>query len=151
MPSQPLVHLISLTRRPCPATPRGPPIAKDSLETNLNRAIADNNRRNGPAKSFVVPGVWRVQYQLKEVVMSAIARPRACDRSRLPVLVSPHRRPERPSATTSPFGIAQGPMLGRDFERRQNEFRSWKLQERRRVPTYNALLNDAVIDFHKHI
>jgi len=42
-------------------------------------------------------------------------------------------------------------MLGRDFEKRQNEFRAWKLQERRNVPVYNVHLNGALIDFHKHI
>ena len=47
--------------------------------------------------------------------------------------------------------LLRGQLLGRDFERRQNEFRAWKLQERRRVPNYNAQLNGAVIDFHNHI
>jgi hypothetical protein len=42
-------------------------------------------------------------------------------------------------------------LLGRDFQRRQNEFLAWKLEERRRVPGYNAQLNGAVIDFHNHI
>jgi hypothetical protein len=40
---------------------------------------------------------------------------------------------------------------GRDFEQSQNDFRLWKLQERRKVPTYNAHLNGAVIKFHNHI
>jgi hypothetical protein len=42
-------------------------------------------------------------------------------------------------------------VLGRDFEKRQNEFRAWKLEERRNVPVYNAHLSGALIDFHKHI
>ena len=42
-------------------------------------------------------------------------------------------------------------MLGRDFKKRQSEFRLWKEQERRRVPVYNVHLNGAVIDFHNHI
>jgi len=42
-------------------------------------------------------------------------------------------------------------MLGRDFKRRQSDFRAWKLEERRRVPGYNAQLNGAVVDFHNHI
>ena len=41
--------------------------------------------------------------------------------------------------------------LGRDFEQRQNDFRWWKLQERRKVPLYNARLNGALIEFHNHI
>ena len=41
--------------------------------------------------------------------------------------------------------------LDRDFEQRQNDFSLWKLQERRRVPVYNAHLNGAVVDFHNHI
>ena len=47
--------------------------------------------------------------------------------------------------------LLRAQMLGRDFEQRQNDFRLWKLQERRRVPAYNAQLHGAVIDFHNHI
>lgn len=41
--------------------------------------------------------------------------------------------------------------LGIEFERKQAERRLWQQQERRQVPLYNARLNLAVIDFHKHI
>jgi len=47
--------------------------------------------------------------------------------------------------------LIQAQMLGRDFEQRQSNFRLWKLQERRKVPAYNAHLNGAVIEFHNHI
>ena len=42
-------------------------------------------------------------------------------------------------------------MRAREFEQRRQDFRLWKLEERRRVPLYNVRLNGAVVDFHKHI
>jgi hypothetical protein len=47
--------------------------------------------------------------------------------------------------------LLRAQLLGRDFEQRQNDFCLWKLQERRRVPVYNAHLNGVVVDFHNHI
>ena len=47
--------------------------------------------------------------------------------------------------------LLRNQLRGRDCEQRHNDFRLWKLQERRNVPVYNAHLNGALIDFHKHI
>ena len=49
------------------------------------------------------------------------------------------------------FELLRVQTLRRDFEERQNDSRWWKLQERRKVPLYNARLNGAVIEFHNHI
>jgi len=49
------------------------------------------------------------------------------------------------------FELLRIQMSGRDSEKWQNGFRAWKLQERRNVPVYNARLNGALIEFHKHI
>ena len=49
------------------------------------------------------------------------------------------------------FELLRTQTLGRDSEKWQNGFRAWKLQERRNVPVYNARLNGALIEFHKHI
>ena len=55
------------------------------------------------------------------------------------------------SRQTMSLELLEAQMRGRDFEKRQNDFRLWKLQERRKVPAYNAHLNGAVIEFHNHI
>lgn len=47
--------------------------------------------------------------------------------------------------------LLEAQMRGCDFAQRQNDYRLWKLQERRRVPAYNVHLNGAVVDFHNHI
>lgn len=47
--------------------------------------------------------------------------------------------------------LLEAQMRRHDFEERQKDFRLWKLQERRKVPAYNAHLNGAVIGFHNHI
>ena len=47
--------------------------------------------------------------------------------------------------------LRRAELTGIDFYNRQDAFHSWKQQERRRVPVYNARLNGVLIDFHKHI
>jgi len=38
------------------------------------------------------------------------------------------------------LALLKAQALGLDFEKRQNQFRLWKLQERRRVPDYDVHL-----------
>ena len=47
--------------------------------------------------------------------------------------------------------LLEAQMRRYEFDQRRNDFRLWKLQERRRVPVYNVHLNGAVIEFHNHI
>ncbi|MEW5978763.1 MAG: hypothetical protein AB1898_23435 [Acidobacteriota bacterium] len=49
------------------------------------------------------------------------------------------------------FDLLKAYWMGVEFQQRQQEYRDWQNQERRRVPIYNARLNGAVVAFHKHI
>src|SRR5262245_55436286 len=49
------------------------------------------------------------------------------------------------------FEVLRMKMSGVSFEEPQDRYRSMKERERHNVPLYNARLNAALIDFHKHI
>ena len=57
-----------------------------------------------------------------------------------------------PSVLEGPnMDVFRGDLLAMAFEARQNEYLSWRLQDRRKVPSYNAQLGGVIVEFHKHI
>ena len=47
--------------------------------------------------------------------------------------------------------LLQTERVSMEFFKSQEDYRIAQMEERRRVPVYNARLNNAVADFHKHI